>query len=304
MDSKTRLFTTLFRVLERVPDRLAIRLASGIAGLLSLRESAARRTVETNVRAILSANAGDVPLDAALVRRLVRRNFQTYGRYWAEGATLAGVDRHNLASRMVIGEGEELLRSSLLLGKGVVLALPHVGSWEWGGAFLSHAGMPMTAVAERLEPEELFQFFVEKREAMGLGVIPLGPDAGSELMKHLKSGGLVGLLCDRDIAGGGQEATLFGQQVTVPKGPATLALRTGATLLVGVVYSRPDGQHLAVINGPIDTERRDGLRADVERVTNAVTLELERLITRAPDQWHVFQPIFSGPGPNPKADPQ
>ena len=285
----------LFRVMERVPDRLAIRLASAIAGFLSSRDSTARQTVETNVRALLRANAGDAPIDDALVRRLVRRNFQTNVRYWAEGATLAGVDGHNLASRMVIGEGEELLRSALLAGNGVVLALPHVGSWEWGGAFLAHAGMPMTAVAERLEPEELFQFFVEKREAMGLGVIPLGPEAGSALMKHLKSGGLVGLLCDRDIAGGGQEATLFGRGVTVPKGPATLALRTGATLLVGVVYSGPDGQHLAVIHGPIDTSRRDGLRADVERVTHEVTFELEQLIARAPDQWHVFQPIFTAP---------
>jgi KDO2-lipid IV(A) lauroyltransferase len=225
----------------------------------------------------------------------VKRNFQTYGRYWAEGATLAAVREAILSSRLVISEGEDLLRSALSSGSGVVLALPHVGSWEWGGAYLAHIGLPMTAVAERLEPEELFQFFLNKRTAMGLGVVPLGPDAATALTRHLKSGGLVGLLCDRDILGGGQETTLFNYPVTVPKGPATLALRTGATLLAGIVYSGPRGQHLARIVGPLDTTRRDGLRADVTRVTEDLTRVLEELIGRAPDQWHVFTPIYDEP---------
>ena len=45
-------------------------------------------------------------------------------------------------------------------GSGIVMALPHVGSWEWGGAWLALEGMPMTAVVEVLEPAELFEWFV------------------------------------------------------------------------------------------------------------------------------------------------
>lgn len=289
---KTKLFVTLFGVLERIPDRLAIALASLVASLIGRRQSAARRTVTSNVRAMLEAQAAGAPIDAGLVERLVNRNFKTYGRYWAEGATLASVSASQLSSRLVIAEGEDLLREALARGNGVVLALPHVGSWEWGGAYLGHIGLPMTAVAERLEPEELFEFFLEKRTSMGLGVIPLGPEAGTALTKHLKSGGLVGLLCDRDILGGGQPTTLFGHPVTVPKGPATLALRTGATLLAGVAYSGPHGHHIAHIEGPIDTTRVDGLRADVTRVTEQLTQIMEGLIARSPDQWHVFTPVY------------
>ena len=289
---KTRLFITLFSILERIPDRLAIALASLVAGLIGRRQSETRTTVRANVRAMLEAHANGAPVDPGLVERLVNRNFKTYGRYWAEGATLASVSRSALSTRLVIAEGEDLLRSALATGNGVVLALPHVGSWEWGGAYLAHIGLPMTAVAERLEPEALFQFFLEKRTAMGLGVVPLGPDAGTALTKHLKAGGLVGLLCDRDILGGGQEATLFGHPVTVPKGPATLALRTGATLLAGIVYSSPQGQHIAHIKGPLETQRRDGLRADVARVTEDLTRTIEAMIAQAPDQWHVFTPVY------------
>ncbi len=224
------------------------------------------------------------------------RNFASYARYWAEGATLPRIDRHELLSQISIIEGEPALRAAMAAGNGVILALPHIGSWEWGGAYLAALGLPMTAVAERLEPEELFQFFVTKRNAMGLGVVPLDEGATGELSRILRSGGLVGLLCDRDLMGGGQPAQLFGEPVTIPKGPATLALRSGAALFVGVVYSGPGSAHYAIIEGPLNTHRADGLRKDVERVTSDIVAHLDGLIGRAPEQWHVFQPIFTSEG--------
>jgi len=291
--NRTRLFTTLASLLEHVPVGLAVRIASVVGSVLSLRDSAARRTVERNVTTILTNRSNGVAPDAALVRRYVRRNFASYARYWAEGATLPSVRRQELISQISIIEGEPALRAAMAAGNGVILALPHIGSWEWGGSYLSALGLPMTAVAERLEPEELFQFFVTKRNAMGLGVVPLDEGATGALSRVLRGGGLVGLLCDRDLMGGGQPAELFGQPVTIPKGPATLALRSGAALFVGVVYSGPGAAHVAIVEGPLDTSRAGGLRSDVERVTSDIVRHLDGLIGRAPEQWHVFQPIFT-----------
>ena len=66
---------------------------------------------------------------------------------------------------------------------------------------------------------------------MGLTIVALGPDSGGVLAKTLRSGGLVGLLCDRDIVGNGVEVEFFGERTTFPAGPATLALRSGAPLV-------------------------------------------------------------------------
>ncbi len=63
------------------------------------------------------------------------------------------------------------------------MALPHVGSWEWGGAWLALEGMPMTAIVERLEPEELFEWFLGQRAGMGLTGIPLGEGSSSGLLR-------------------------------------------------------------------------------------------------------------------------
>jgi KDO2-lipid IV(A) lauroyltransferase len=178
-------------------------------------------------------------------------------------------------------------------GKGVVLALPHVGSWEYGGTFLAAVGYPMTSVAERIEPPELFEYFVDQRAAMGLTIVPLDATSGGVVMRTLRDGGLVGLLCDRDLLDNGIDVEFFGEKTTMPAGPATLAMRTGATLLTAAVYSGPGQDHHAVVGAPIDLTRSGALRTDVSRVTQEIADRFEGLIRRAPEQWHVFQPLWS-----------
>src|ERR1019366_5712715 len=178
------------------------------------------------------------------------------------------------------------LQEGMAAGKGVILALPHIGSWEYGGAFLATQDLPMTAVAERIEPPALFDYFVEQRAAMGLTIVPLDKHSGGTLLSTLRGGGLVGLLCDRDIEGSGIEVDFFGERTTMPAGPATLALRTGATLCTGAVYSGPGRDHRALVEPPLDTPRSGSLRADVARLTQEIATRLEGLIRRAPEQWH------------------
>jgi KDO2-lipid IV(A) lauroyltransferase len=237
------------------------------------------------------------PLSESEVRSWTRRAFQMYARYWMEGARIGSLEPAVIESRMTIGRGWDEFRAAMRSGRGVVLALPHVGSWEWGGAWLARKGYPMTAVAEPVEPPALYEWFVAQRRRMGLTIVQLGADAGPALLRALRAGGLVGLLCDRDVAGGGVEVEFFGERTTLPGGPATLALRTGAVLMAAAVYSGPGKQHTGEILPPIDTSRTGSLRADVHRVTQAVTHDLEALIRKAPDQWHLFQPNWpSDPG--------
>ena len=53
----------------------------------------------------------------------------------------------------------------------------------------------------------------------------------------------------------------FGETTTLPGGPATLAFRTGATLLPAAVYFRPHGAHHAVVRPALPVERTGRLRA-------------------------------------------
>ena len=284
------LFKGLGGVLEILPERFDSWAASHIATNVGRLTTGSRDNLRDNLRRALST--ADLMVTDELLERMVDRAFASYGQYWAEGAKLPALSTNAMASRFVISEGLEGLQRAHAAGNGVVVALPHVGSWEWGGAFLAHIGMPMTAVAEALEPPELFAWFREKRQSIGIEIEPLDENAGTVLLSTLRAGGVVGLLCDRDLQGNGIEVEFFGETVTMPAGPATLSLRTGATLVAAACYAGPLRGHHAVITPPIDTTRHGKMREDVQRVTQLVARELEHLIRRAPEQWHVLERRF------------
>ena len=164
------------------------------------------------------------------------------------------------------------------------------GGWDFGGAWFGSHGWKATVVVEPLEPPELFEWFAAFRERFGLTVVPLGQEAGTAVLRTLRAGGIVGLVCDRDTQRTGVEVEFFGERTTLPAGPATLALRTGAVLLPTAVYFEGSG-HRGIVRPPIPTERSgEGLRRDVARITQQLAHELEALIRRAPEQWHLLQP--------------
>jgi len=240
----------------------------------------------------------DPTMGGARLRRATQLAFDSYTRYWIESFRLPHLPRRTV-DRGMRCEGYEHIEQGLAAGRGVILALPHLGGWEWAGRWLASKGVGVTAVVEAIEPPELFDWFKELRQKLGMNVVALGNHAGSEVLSALDRNDIVCLLSDRDITRTGVAVDFFGERTTLPGGPATLALRTGAPILPTAVYftDQTDG-HLGVIRPPMPVERTGGrLRADVERVTQSLAAELEHLIRRSPYQWHLFQPNWpSDPG--------
>lgn len=282
-------YTGLAYAMGHVPERVAY----GVADVVS-RFMARGARLDMNQRhmhrVLASECAPGVEPDPALVRRWSNRTFTSYARYWADGARLPYIGESAVRAKWRLEEGIEHLRDATARGEGAIVALPHVGSWEWGGYWLALEGMPMTAVVERLEPEQLFEWFLAQRAAMGLTGVPIGAGSSATLIRALKNNHLAGLVSDRDIVGNGVEVEFFGEKTTLPGGAATLAFRTGAPLVPVVVYSGPGTWHTGVVHPPMDTTRRGTLREDVARVTQELATLFEEDIRRRPEQWHMYQP--------------
>lgn len=271
-------------VFRALPRPLALPIGALAGRVAGMRSPDQRRVVAGNLRHVVGAEFGDAALAA-----LVRRAYGAYGRYWSEAARLRPGDRSLLKRRWSI-EGAENFFAAAATGRGVVLALPHLGTWEAGGVWAASVGLPLTAVAEPLSPPELFSWFVAEREALGIRIVPLGGRVAADLSAVLKAGGAIALLSDRDLGGDGISVEFFGEQTRLPAGPAIFALRTGAALLPCAVYDLPGGRHHAVIRPPLPAERQGRLREDAQRITQSLAHELEKLISAHPEQWHVFQP--------------
>ncbi|MGI8753973.1 MAG: phosphatidylinositol mannoside acyltransferase [Acidimicrobiales bacterium] len=221
--------------------------------------------------------------------------FASYGRYWAESLRLPSLTAEEVDAGMSF-RGMDHLQTALVGGRGAILALPHLGGWDWGGMWMALSNWPVSVVVEALRPPEVFEWFVEFRRRLGMEVIPLDKGAATASMRALRAGRALCLLSDRLVGGTpGVEVDLFGAPTRLPAGPVTLALRTGAPVLPCAVYfdSGASG-HLAVVERPLVLERQGHLRADVERGTRQLAERLEALIRRAPTQWHMMQPIWPG----------
>lgn len=279
---------TAFQAASAVAGRVPAPLLTPLAKLggtgASVPDAARRLLVARNLQ------RADPSLTGLALRRAVNETFESYAAYWLEAFRLPSVTPDELDARMTY-EGYEHIERSLHRGKGTIIVLPHLGCWEWTGFWFTRVvGVPITAVVERLEPPELFDWFVDFRTSLGMHIVPLGPDAGRQVLAALKRNDVVCLLSDRDIDGSGVEVEFFGERTTLPAGPATLALRTGADLLPAGMYQRPKGMHHGYVRPPMVVERRGSLREDVTRITQDIAHELEDLIRRAPTQWHLMSP--------------
>ena len=120
-----------------------------------------RRQVERNLRRVHGPAFGGAEL-----RRAVTATFDSYGRYFYELFRLPDESAEWIEAH-VRCLGIEHVAAAVADGTGAVLALPHLGNWDFAGAWLALQGYRVTVVAEPVEPPELFEWFVETRAASG-----------------------------------------------------------------------------------------------------------------------------------------
>ncbi len=113
----------------------------------------------------------------------VRGVFESYGRYWVEMLRLPGDVRAGAIPKLGRIEDFHHVTEGLAAGKGVILALPHLGGWEWAGAWMADQGYDILAVVERIEPPELLDWFARQRAALGMEVVALGPDVSTRVLR-------------------------------------------------------------------------------------------------------------------------
>ena len=271
---------------------LIVRLGVGVVGLLSARWArrlgefggliwyffggARRRMARRHMQRVFGADAN--------LRRSTRQVFKSYGRYWAE--TLWARPRRipDVDASLEV-TGLEYLRDAAHTGTGVIIAVPHLGNWEPAALSGRRAGIEILAVAEKLRNPRLTKWFTSLRNQFGITIVLAGRGSMRGIEAGIARGAAVCLLCDRDLSGKGLKTEFFGEETTLPAGPAALALRTGAPLLLGAGYFTPNGHHLVLERLELPPEAKESAQ-----VTKLIALGLERLIRRAPEQWHLLQP--------------
>ena len=278
-------FVTGWRVVRALPEDRALRLFERGADRLYRKNGRAVRQLRSNLRRVRPE------LEETALEALTHQAVRSYLRYWCESFRLPAWPLDDLVARTRTVH-EERLRTPYAEGRGVVVALPHQGNWDWAGAWACGTGMPLMTVAERLRPERLYDEFVAFRAGLGMRILPL--DRGSDrsplprLAEYLRQGGFVCLLADRDLSRTAVDVTLCGSPARMPAGPALLARETGAALVPATLsYAGRELEihfHEEVRVGP----GAAGVATAMQGVADAFTTG----ITAHPEDWHMMQRVF------------
>lgn len=226
-----------------------------------------------------------VDLDGSSVEMM-----RSYGRYYAEALWLRARRVDGMLAETEV-QGLERIIAARDAGTGMIYALPHMGNWEAAAPIAVSVGVPVVAVAEVLPNRRITDWFSEMRAEMGIEVVLA--TGRVEVMRRLEeaisANKAVALLSDRDLKGNGVQVEFFGEKTTLPPGPATLALRTGAPLFPVGCYFK-DGGFRVVVHEPLAVPNEGSRTEKVAAVTQALATRLEEIISEAPEQWHLVQP--------------
>jgi KDO2-lipid IV(A) lauroyltransferase len=217
-------------------------------------------------------------------KRIALESFRNLGRTFFEVLILDRLTPDEL-DRLVTFEGEESLKAAAAKGRGVLFVTAHIGNWELMGGIVAKR-YPLAVVAAPIYDRRVEKIMIRLRAAHGIEtLIRDSPSALKRLIAMLRRGGVVGLLIDQDTKTDGVFVPFFHQEAFTPTGPASLAFRTGAAVVVGFIIREGLERHRIILHGPLDLPRTGDIEQDVRVQTARFTKMIEEQIRRTPEQW-------------------
>jgi KDO2-lipid IV(A) lauroyltransferase len=167
------------------------------------------------------------------------------------------------------------------LGRGVVFASAHLGPWERVAATLATHGVPLTTLAREAYDPRLTELYDRLRTSRGVRAIYRGrPGAAARILRVLKRGGVLGVPMDLRSRVPSIDVPFLGTPAPTPVGPARIALRTGAPVVVGT-YAAGD----AITMTRIQTGDLSADGAGERELTTRINDALSARILALPEAW-------------------
>ncbi|WP_328375932.1 phosphatidylinositol mannoside acyltransferase [Streptomyces sp. NBC_00440] len=272
---------------KKLPEPVATGLGRRIADTVWKRRGKSVLRLESNLSRVVPGAGAD------RLAELSRAGMRSYMRYWMESFRLPAWSADRVRNGFDVDDIHHLT-DCLAAGKGVILALPHMGNYDLAGAWVTtKLGVPFTTVAERLKPETLYDRFVAYREGLGMEVLPhTGGSAFGTLARRLRDGGLVCLVADRDLSASGVEVQFFGEATRMPAGPALLAQQTGALLLPVTLWYDGSPVMRGRVHPPVDVPASGTRPEKTSVMAQALADAFATGIAEHPEDWHMLQRLW------------
>ena len=273
---QARLAETIFRLLSLFPLSVTYKLGSIIGWLAYALPNSLKRPLKTNIDLCFP------DLSKAERAALCKKSFLEMCRTLTESGAVWTWNKDKLLGQVKNVSGSELLAPAFDKGKGVILAMPHLGSWEMMSLYCSQL-YPTTSLYRPLRLDGLNPFIKSARERFGASLAPTNASGIRLLYKALEKNQLVAILPDQDP---GNEGSVFAPFCGISASTMTLLPRlihkTGATLIYGYAERLPDGKGYHIHFLP---DSRDYQHADLQLAASQLNQGVETCVRKIPEQY-------------------
>ncbi len=270
-----RLTNALVHAVIRLALALPYRWRVPLFGAFMARIVAPAAGYHQRVRANLAHVLPDLP--PAEVRRLMRAVPDNAGRAIIEiysGGDF--VDR--IRSLTPQGPGVDALLQAGREGRPVILVTGHFGNYDAPRAWLIAQGYRVGGLYNPMQNAFFNAHYVAAMASIGTPLFERGRRGLAQMVRFLKSGGMVGMVVDQYMSHG-PALPFFGKPAPTALSAAEMALKYGAALVPIYGIRQPDGLSFEIrVEDPIP-------HTDPETMTRALNASLEALVRDHMDQW-------------------
>ena len=272
---------TFVRVLPLFPDWWVLAYTRFLAKVTFLLLSGYRNRMEENLEAAFGNQ-----YTAQERTALVREAWFNFARGVLDTTQIMHYSKERILATVAI-EGEKHIKRALEHGKGVLALSAHLGNFTMIGPRLAAAGFPFSVVVKQPGDERFAQVFDKYRAQVDVQTISAKPrrEAVRGILKALRNNRVVLVVAD-EFKSGDVMVDFLGLKVPAPRGPATLALRTGAITLPMFLTREPDDSLKLSVGAPIEPVECADLEASVVATTALYTRYIEAAVKKNPEQWN------------------
>lgn len=273
---ETLVLRLIFPLAAAVPLPVLYLLAYPLGWLLLLLHTNQRRITEINIRKCFPE------LTPEQRSKLTQQSLVEFAKTTLEMPKIWMAKKRDILSLVKDTTGEELLRDSLKNKQGVMILVPHLGSWELIGQYCS-SKYPMTSMYRPQRSANMDAFILDARTRFDAQLVTSTNTGVKALLKRLQAGELVAILPDQNPGiGTGVFAPFFGVQANTPVLPTRLAQKTNALVLVAYAKRLHWGCGFCLHFEPTDAGLLD---KDAESAAACMNAEMEKAIRECPQQY-------------------
>ena len=259
-------------VLKAIPFKQRVKYGGAFLGTLIANAKTSRQRIEGNLRKI------HPDMTDGEIRQVTKSVGGNFGRSFVE------ILNNNVGHRFpelrhASGPGLKVLRDAAAAGTGAIIVSGHYGQWDAARHYLKSEGMEVGAIYRPSNNHYFDRIFVPQIEHAGKPAFPSGRRGTSDMVRHVRAGGMVAILLDQRF-GKGEALDFMGQPALTSTAAASIALKYDLPM-IPVYGTRREGSLDVdiVFEAPIP-------HTDATKMTQAANDSLTAQVERNPGQWY------------------